>query len=325
MTISKFITLIFRIFTGVLFIFSGFVKLVDPLGSAYKFEEYFGANVLNLEFLIPYALPFAILLIIVELLLGVAILLGYKTKTTLWSLFAITTLFLFLTGYSAIYDKVTDCGCFGDAITLTPWETFYKNIVFIVIIVWMLFHQRFIKPIVSKTATNWLLFLILSGSLYVVYQALTHLPLIDFRAYAVGKNIREGMEYKEDGEIPPVHDFYLESATDDLTETILDAPKTLLIVVNELEHTEEAAWEKVRTIASQAKNKGYLVYALSSSGSQLVAETSTKHNLPFEILFCDGTTLKTMSRANPGIVLLNKATITQKVAWRDIDEINLEN
>lgn len=320
----KYITQLFRIFTGALFIFSGFVKLVDPLGSAYKFEEYFGADVLNLEFLIPYALPFAILLILVELLLGISLLLGFKTKTTLWSLFGITTLFLFLTWYSAFYDKVTDCGCFGDAVTLSPWETFYKNVIFIFLIAFMLFQQKHIQPIVSKTANKWVLFLSLFASLYVVYDALTYLPLIDFRPYAVGKNIREGMEYKDDGELPPVHDFYLESDNgDDLTEIILNAPKVMLIVANELEHSEKGAWQAIVTHAIQAKEKGYLVYGVSSSSSSLMNETIANNNLPFEILFCDATTIKTMCRANPGILTLNKSQVISKYNWKKINKNGL--
>lgn len=320
---SNFITQIFRIFTGALFIFSGFVKLVDPLGSAYKFEEYFGRDVLNIEFLTPFALPFSILLIVIELVLGVAILIGYKTKTTLWSLFGITSLFLFLTWYSAFYDKVTDCGCFGDAVKLSPWETFYKNVIFIALIIWMLVFQKQIKPLFGKNINQWLVFLSVFSSLYIVYHVLTYLPLIDFRPYAVGKNIQEGMEYKEDGEIPPVHDFYLESETDDLTELILEAPKAILIVANNLEYAEKASWEPIVKLANKAKEKGYLVYALSSSSSNLVTQTIQENNLPFEILFCDGTTLKTMCRATPGILVLENATVISKESWKKIDKIKL--
>lgn len=319
----KYITHLLRFLVGALFIFSGFVKLVDPLGSAYKFEEYFGADVLNLEFLIPYALPFAILLILVELLLGIALLIGYKTKLTVWSLFGITLLFLFLTWYSATYDKVTDCGCFGDAVKLTPWETFYKNVVFIVLILILMFQQKNIQPLFSKNLRHWVLFLSLSGSLYIIYHSLTYLPIIDFRPYATGKNIREGMEYTNEDELPPVHDLYLESNTDDLTETILDAPKALLIVANELEHTTKESWEQVVAHANFARDHGYLVYAVSSSSSNLVKETLSKYQLPFEILFCDGTTLKTMCRANPGILLLNNATVVAKYSWKKIDDTAL--
>ncbi|MDO9138564.1 MAG: DoxX family protein, partial [Lutibacter sp.] len=125
----KILTLILRLVVSFTFIFSGFVKLVDPLGSSYKFQEYFSAGVLNLEFLIPYALPFSILLILAELMLGVTLLLGYLPKFTVWSLLVMILVFLFLTWYSAFYNKVLDCGCFGDAVKLTPWETFYKNVV----------------------------------------------------------------------------------------------------------------------------------------------------------------------------------------------------
>ncbi|MGY5353066.1 BT_3928 family protein [Wenyingzhuangia sp. IMCC45533] len=322
MTFPKFITFICRIFTGVLFIFSGFVKLVDPLGSAYKFEEYFGSDVLNIEFLIPFSLPFAILLIIVELLLGITLLIGYKKKLTLWSLLTITSLFLFLTGYSAIFDKVTDCGCFGDAVKLTPWETFYKNIIFIFLIVWMIKNQRYIRPVFRKSLSQWILFISLFSSLYVTYHALTYLPLIDFRPYAIGKNIREGMQYKEDGKIPPVHDFYLESDTEDLTESILNAPKVVLIVMNQLEHTEPNSWQTIINFARTAQESNYVVYALSSAGSQEVEQTTKKYQLPFDILFCDGTTLKTMMRANPGILILNNATVIDKFHWKKSNNFN---
>ncbi|MBT8385140.1 MAG: DoxX family protein, partial [Bacteroidia bacterium] len=146
----KFLTHIARILVAITFIFSGFVKLVDPLGSAYKFQEYFGADVLNLEFLIPYALPFSIFLILVEIMLGITLLVGYKPKVTVWSLLIIILVFLFLTWYSAYYDKVTDCGCFGDAITLTPWETFYKNIILVGLILFLLFQTTNIKPVLSE-------------------------------------------------------------------------------------------------------------------------------------------------------------------------------
>ena len=93
----KVLVQIARVLIGVLFIFSGFVKLVDPIGSQYKFQEYFSESVLNMEFFIPYALIFSILLIIAEVLLGVMILIGYKPKFTVWSLFLLTLVFLFLT------------------------------------------------------------------------------------------------------------------------------------------------------------------------------------------------------------------------------------
>ena len=145
----KIIVQICRFFVAFTFIFSGFVKLIDPLGSAYKFQEYFGADVLNLEFLIPYALPFSILLILAEIMLGVMLLVGYLPKFTAWSLLLLITVFLFLTWYSAYYNKVTDCGCFGDAVKLSTWGTFYKNVVFVVLILVLVWKSKLITRIIS--------------------------------------------------------------------------------------------------------------------------------------------------------------------------------
>lgn len=203
------ITQIARLLVAVTFIFSGFVKLVDPLGSAYKFEEYFGADVLNLEFLSPYALQFSILLILAEIMLGVMLLVGFKRKLTVWSLFAISLLFLFLTWYSAYFNKVTDCGCFGDAVTLTPWETFYKNVVLIVLIVYLIVRVYDIQPIgsdiLAKRLSLGALIIFIGIQIYV----LRYLPIIDFRAYAIGKNIPEGMIIPDDAEKPVFEDTWI--------------------------------------------------------------------------------------------------------------------
>ncbi len=312
-----------RIFVGAMFIFSGFVKLVDPIGSQYKFEEYFGESVLNLEFLIPYALPFSILLIIAEILLGVMLLLGYKSKLTVWSLLGLTTLFLFLTWYSAYYNKVTDCGCFGDAIKLTPWETFWKNVILIVLILLLLFRVKDIKEILSKKVTGALVLISLLSFSYITYHVLNHLPIIDFRAYAVGKNIPEGMEYKDDGEIPPVHDFMLEDTQNDLAPQILAMEKVMLVIVYNINKSDIEGFADVKEVAKKAINKGYKVYGVSASFEDDLIAVKEKNNLPFDFLFCDETTLKTMIRANPGIMTLSKGTVTGKWNWNDADEIKL--
>jgi uncharacterized membrane protein YphA (DoxX/SURF4 family) len=126
----KYLTGFSRIFVGVLFIFSGLIKLNDPMGFSFKLEEYFSPDVLNLPFLMPFALAFALFVVIFEVVLGVALLLGWQKKLTLWALLLLIIFFSFLTFYSAYYNKVTDCGCFGDAIKLTPWEVLPKTLSF---------------------------------------------------------------------------------------------------------------------------------------------------------------------------------------------------
>ncbi|WP_299065695.1 BT_3928 family protein [uncultured Polaribacter sp.] len=319
----KIIIQLFRIIVGALFIFSGFVKLVDPIGSQYKFQEYFSESVLNMEFLIPYALPFAIILIVAEILLGVMILIGYKPKATVWSLLIITIIFLFLTWYSAYYNKVTDCGCFGDAIKLTPWETFYKNVILIALIVILLIKVELIKPIFSGKIPKIITFLSLGIFLFIVQHVLTHLPIIDFRAYAIGKNLQEGMQYPADGSIPPVHDFMLEDTQQDLAPVLLEKEKVMLVIVYNLDKSDVKGFPAIKDISNKAKEKGYTVYGVSASFSDDLNLAKEKYNLPFEFLFCDETTLKTMIRANPGVVILNKGTVAQKKNWVDVDDLEL--
>jgi uncharacterized membrane protein YphA (DoxX/SURF4 family)/peroxiredoxin len=319
----KLLTHFSRLIVGALFIFSGFVKLVDPIGSQFKFEEYFSESVLNIEFLVPYALGFSIILIVAEIVLGIAILVGYKPKATVWSLLAMIIVFTFLTWYSAYYNKVTDCGCFGDAIKLTPWQSFYKDVLLTVLIFILLIRVKDIKPISKGKLPAIITLVSLFASLYITYHVLVHLPIIDFRPYAVGNNIPEGMKYKNDGEIPKIHDFYLEDAQSDLAPEILEKEKVLLVIVYALEKADTNGFKAIKEITEKAIKKGYIVYGASASFTDELIIAKEKYELPFDFLFCDGTTLKTMVRANPGLMMLNKGTITGKWNWTDIDAIEL--
>jgi uncharacterized membrane protein YphA (DoxX/SURF4 family) len=321
--IIKLITQLARIIVGALFIFSGFVKLIDPIGSQYKFQEYFSEGVLNMEFLIPYALPFAILLIVAEIVLGVMILIGYKPKLTVWSLFLLTLIFLFLTWYSAYYDKVTDCGCFGDAIKLSSWETFYKNVILIALIILLLVKVALVKPIFKGNIPKVITFLSLAVFLFIVQNVLTHLPLIDFRAYAIGKNISEGMKYPKDGSIPPVHDFMLEDVQADLAPELLKKEKVMLVIIHNLDKADASGFPSINEVTTKAIQKGYTVYGVSASPSDELILVKEEYKLPFDFLFCDDTTLKTMIRANPGVIILDKGTVVQKKNWVDVEDLKL--
>jgi len=321
--IQKILVQLARIIVGALFIFSGFVKLVDPIGSQYKFEEYFSESVLNMEFLIPYALPFSILLIVAEILLGVMVLIGYKSKLTVWSLFLLTLVFLFLTWYSAYYNKVTDCGCFGDAVKLSTWGTFYKNVILIALVLILVLGVKYVKPIFGGKIPKIITFLSLGVFLFIVQHVLTHLPIIDFRAYAIGKNISEGMVYPEDGSIPPVHDFMLEDEQADLAPELLKKEKVMLVIIYNLDKVDKNGFPAIKDITTKAKEKGYTVYGVSASFSDDLLLAKEEYNLPFDFLFCDETTLKTIIRANPGVVILDKGTVVEKKNWIDVDEIEL--
>lgn len=203
----KIITHISRILVGALFIFSGFIKLNDPLGFSYKLEEFFSTDVLNLPFLEPYALLIAVFVVIYEVVLGVFLLIGYKPKFTVWSLLIMIVFFTFLTFYAWYFDKVKDCGCFGDFIKLKPVESFIKDLILLVLILILFFGMKYIKPLFGKLPTTILALLGFILSLWFSYHVLMHLPWIDFRAYKVGNNIQEGMSTPENA-AKPVIEYY---------------------------------------------------------------------------------------------------------------------
>lgn len=191
---------VIRIFVGILFIISGFIKLNDPVGFSFKLQEYFSPDVLNIEFMSPFALGLAIILVIVELVLGVALIIGYYKKATMWLLLLMILFFTFLTFYSAYFNKVTDCGCFGDALPLTPWQSFSKDVVLLILILILFFNLKYIQPFFSNFGRSIVIFATFIGCLSFGYYVLMHLPVFDFRAYKVGVNIKEGMTVPEDAE-----------------------------------------------------------------------------------------------------------------------------
>lgn len=206
--IGKFawLTHISRFLVGGLFIFSGFIKANDPLGFSYKLKEYFevfqnDTGMAFFEWFAHIALPLAIIVCASEIILGVMLLIGYKTKLTLWLLFAQIAFFTFLTFYSACYNKVTHCGCFGDFLKLKPWESFWKDIALLIFITLLFAGKDNIKELFAPMASS-AVFLI--GAIFAVgfpIYAYRNLPPLDFRAYAPGMSIKENMKkgegYKE--------------------------------------------------------------------------------------------------------------------------------
>ncbi len=200
----KYLVNLARILVGLLFIISGFIKLNDPVGFSFKLEEYFSEPVLNLPFLEPYALAFALFVVILEVILGITLLLGFRLKLTLWTLLATIVFFTFLTLYSAVTGKVTDCGCFGDALKLTPWQSFYKDVALLVLILLLLMGQRFLKPLGNRGFRLGFTVLSLLACIWFANHVLNHLPWIDFRAYHLGVHIPSDMSIPEDAPKPVI-------------------------------------------------------------------------------------------------------------------------
>jgi uncharacterized membrane protein YphA (DoxX/SURF4 family) len=191
---KKFVTQFSRLFVGILFIISGLIKLNDPIGFSYKLDEYFSEAVFNMPVFVPYTLAIALFLVILEVVLGVMLLIGYKSKLTIWSLLLLVIVFTFLTFYSAYFDVVKDCGCFGDALHLTPWQSFSKDIILLFFILILFYNQKLIKPLFSDKIQNILAFASFVLCAFMGYWVINHLPLKDFRPYKVGTNIKKAME-----------------------------------------------------------------------------------------------------------------------------------
>lgn len=357
-----------RIFVGILFIISGFIKLNDPVGFSFKLEEYFSQGVLDLPFLTPFALTISILVVIVEVLVGVMLILGYKPKLTVWTLLAMIVFFTFLTFYSAYFNKVTDCGCFGDAIKLTPWESFTKDVVLLVLILILYAGRTYITPFFKQQLVVAFLLASLLGCISYVYYVLNHLPVIDFRPYEIGKNIEAGMsvpegapkaifEYKwkfsvdgkeeiyvtngdypavegefidvqtselQAGYEPPVHDFTIEQEGEDFAGSLLKEPKLVLVIAYDLRKSNLEVFNEIKSMSNKALEKGYKVIGMSASGPEQTDVLTKQYNLDFDFYFTDETTLKTIVRSNPGVLVLERGTIKQKVHYNDLEDLTFE-
>lgn len=189
-----------RILVGGLFIFSGFIKANDPLGFSYKLKEYFevfqGDTGLSMfEYIGAASLPLAIIICASEIILGIMLLLGYRRDLTLWLLFAQIVFFTFLTFYSACYNKVTHCGCFGDFLKLKPWDSFWKDIALLILITLLFAGKENIRPLFNEFVLGALAILGLVFAFAFPIYAYRNLPPLDFRAYAPGMNIRENMKF----------------------------------------------------------------------------------------------------------------------------------
>ncbi|MDD4819320.1 MAG: hypothetical protein PHD21_00560 [Flavobacteriales bacterium] len=186
---KKIFTSIVRTVLGLVFVFSALVKLNDPMGLSFKIEDYLATDVLNMPFFSSFSVTLSIAMIALELILGICLLLGRFKIFTLWALFFVNMGFMSLTLYSAITGKVTDCGCFGDAVHLGPWTSFFKNVVIFVLIVLLIAWQRFIRPIAGFRTSMSIVAIAFAFAYGTAYYVLRHEPFVDFRPYKIGVNI----------------------------------------------------------------------------------------------------------------------------------------
>ncbi|MGG9962927.1 BT_3928 family protein [Ferruginibacter sp. SUN106] len=186
-----------RILVGALFIFSGLVKAIDPLGLAYKMQEFFEVWAADgyfkslMDWLHKYATGFSVFMIALEVVLGVALLIGWQKKLTTWLLLLLTLFFTFLTSFVLFSGKIRACGCFGDCIPLTPIQTFSKDIILTILIICILVGQKYIQPLFKTITGSIIVLLSLIAVLWLQFYVLKHLPVKDCLPYKIGNNIIE--------------------------------------------------------------------------------------------------------------------------------------
>lgn len=196
---------ILRVIIALIFIASGFVKAVDVVGFSFKLEEYFSPTVFNLPFFEEFALPVAIIVVFLELVLGIMLLLRLHLKKVLTGLIVLCVFFAFLTFYSAYFNKVTDCGCFGDAIKFTPWQSFIKDIILLagLVVLWILYRKSFAENEQRSSFRKSVLVLSLVATALVIGFGIINEPLIDFRDYKIGTDLNA--ERKKINDDPSVY------------------------------------------------------------------------------------------------------------------------
>lgn len=350
---------LFRILIGLVFIFSGFVKGIDPLGTVYRIEDYFIA--FGIPWAIPVALYLTIFLCTLEFTIGISLLFNLWIRKTSWILLPMMTFFTILTFFDAVYNIVPDCGCFGDAIKMTNIQTFLKNIVLmglvIPVFVWRnnyrsLFKQR--NDIIGLTLIA-CLFALLSVYCY------NHLPLIDFMSWKVGnrvnpveslpvkfyvtyKNKKTGAEKEFLAPNYPWNDstwlsewiFKSQRVEDpnqnqtlalrvedqngnDFTSIILDNPDyQFLLVAYDLSKTKTNGFLKVLPFYKKAIADGFAFSCLTSTLPADIKIFGLKNGTAFDFYNADDIILKTMVRANPGLILMKNGVVLGKWNWRDI-------
>ena len=355
-----------RTLLALTFLFSGFVKAVDPLGTVYKIQDYLHEGFGGVfQWAIPAAGVAAVCLIALEWLLGIAMLLNVRTQWTSWITLLFYCIMTPLTLYIAIANPVSDCGCFGDALVITNWQTFWKNIILLLLSICLVICRKAIPELFSWWMEIIIALAALGSVAGIMGYSYTHLPQIDFRPYKVGNHIPTLMEIPDDAEVdqyeitliyakdgkeqtftlenypkgdpewtfvdqksvlikkgyvPPIHDFEIETLEGDyVTQDILESEEPIaLVVMYDLTKTDTTQLEKLMHMIHEYPR----VYFLTASGEEEIFAFAEELGWDEEttystFCFTDPITLKTIVRANPGVIVVQNGTI--------IDKYNLRN
>lgn len=351
-----------RILLGLLFIYSGFVKGVDPVGTEYRIVDYFIA--FGTEWAIPLALPLSIIMNTVEFVLGVLLLLNISMQITSWLVMLMMAFFTMVTLNDAMYSPVPDCGCFGDALVISNWQTFYKNLAIdALLLIVFLSRNRVIRWFKLKVEWAILMVSIFAFIVFEVYN-IRHLPVIDFRDWKVGnKMVNDNplpMKYyltyknKDTGEEkeylspnypysdsiwmsqwefieqrfvdpnPLLHDLRIEDENgNDYTDQIIANPGyQFILIAFDLNSANLKNFDQVVEISNEDNESRWSFVVLTSSLPEEVSQFK-ENNLPYtDYFFADDITMMAMIRSNPGLLLLKNGVIQGKWHYNDFPSVS---
>jgi uncharacterized membrane protein YphA (DoxX/SURF4 family) len=344
-----------RLVVGAVFVFSGLIKLNDPVGTQIKLEEYFEVFAQDWpwsapfwEALVPLALGFSIFLCVLEVVLGVALLVRYRLRLTTWILLVTIVFFGFLTFYSAYFNKVTDCGCFGEAIKLKPWTSFGKDVALGLLILVLLASRDALK----SARTGWVVALATVLCVGIGVYAVRHLPVVDLLPYRVGDSIPRNLkpseplrfkyvmtrgnqtlefeQYPTDTTLkfkemvllnesakPKITDYRVWKDTVDFTEESFRGSK-LFLVIQDVHHANLSTLDDLKTLTYSLKGSAVTPLVLTSSTAADYEEFRRQHHLDLPYYFGDFKVLKTILRTNPGLWLLRDGVVKGKWSFRDV-------
>lgn len=367
-TARKTIVNICRVLLALTFIFSGYVKAIDPLGTLYKLQDY--QEAVGLTGGVPdwALLVVAVLLAALEFCLGMFLLFAIRRRQGSRLMVAFMVVMTAITVWLAVANPIKDCGCFGDAIHLSNSQTLLKNIVLLacsIIVAWKPLDMfRFVSKSTQWIVINYTILFILISSGHSLY----HLPQFDFRPYHIGADLRQGMAIPADapkpefnttfilekngvrkeftldnypdspwtfvesktvqtraGYEPPIHDFSIEetSTGEDITERLLQRKGyTFLLISPHLEHADDAHFGEINEIFDLTDNgKRYPFFCLTASGKQGIERWIDLTGAEYPFCTTDETTLKTIIRSNPGLVLLKDGRVVNKWSHNDLDNV----
>ena len=353
-----------RLLMALTFIFSGFVKGIDPLGTQYKITDYLEALHINWMFPTWSTLLLSILLAMCEFAIGIFLLFAIRRRLVSKIALLVMSVMTLITLWIVIANPVKDCGCFGDAIVLTNTETFIKNIILLAIAL-LLWRKPLEMPRLISKSNQWIVInYTFLYSIVMSLWSLWYLPQFDFRPYHIGVNIAKGMEIPkgakqpkfdttfilekngvrkeftldnypdstwkfidsktvqtEEGYVPPIHDFSIEDTKtgEDLTQEIIHRKGyTFLLVSPHLEVADDSNFGPIDQIYEYANDHGYKFICLTASADQAIKHWQDITGAEYPFYTTDETTLKTVIRSNPGLVLLKDGTIIRKWSHNDL-------